>query len=110
MASEADIMIVQDNLPSEAIGEGWDEEKIGLLLDSGLSTSKVVRQWWSNRSAATAGFVNVSESGSSRSLSDIHKQALGMLKYWDDVIRLEEQEAEEEETPGRIAFHRAVRG
>lgn len=111
MASPADIIIVKDNLPPEAFANGWDDEKIELLLDSGLTTSRTVRHWWVSRASATAAFVSVSESGSSRDLSAIHKQALEMLKYWDGIIA--EEEAPEEPvvvvSDGRIAFHRIRR-
>lgn len=109
MASAADIMIVQDNLPAEALAEGWDEAKITVLLDSPMSTSRVIRQWWSYRASSTAAFVNVSESGSSRSLSDIHRQALEMLKYWDGRIAEEEAPEPPVQSDGRIAFHRLRR-
>lgn len=109
MASEADIIIVRDNLGPDSLAEDWSDFKIGLLLDSGMSTTAVIRQYWNFRAASTAAFVNISESGSSRSLSDVHKQALDMLKYWD--ARLAEENAPE--TPvtsdGRIAFHRSTR-
>lgn len=111
MASAADIIIVKDNLPPEALASGWDDAKIELLLDSGLTTSRTIRHWWSFRAGSTAAFVSVSESGSSRDLSAIHKQALDMLKYWDGVIA--DEEAPEEpavvQSDGRIAFHRIRR-
>lgn len=111
MASAAEIQIVKDNLPSRAEAEdGWDDAKIELYIDQFGGTSKTVRQYWSARAAATASFVSVSESGSSRNLSDIHKQALEMLKYWDDKVK--EEEAEEENpvvSDGRVAFHKLKR-
>lgn len=109
MASEADIMIVRDNIPSEALEEGWDDVKIGVLLDSPMTTSRVIRHWWNYRASSTASFVNVSESGSSRSLSDIHRQALEMLKYWDARIAEEEAPEPPVQSDGRIGFHRITR-
>lgn len=112
MASAGDILIVQNNLPTEAEAAGWDEAKITSYLDAGLTPSKTIREWWSFRAAATSSYVSVSESGSSRSLSDIHKQALAMLQYWDKRIAEEEKAAQEEEnaaTAGRIAFHKMKR-
>lgn len=112
MADPSDVLIVQNNLPAEAGAAGWDEEKIAALLDSGLSVLQTIREWWSYRASSTASFVSVSESGSSRSLSDIHKQALAMLQYWDKRIAEAEAAAEEEEnaaTLGHIRIHRAKR-
>jgi hypothetical protein len=81
---------VQNNLPPDAIGEGWDETKINGLVAAGTSLARIMMTYWSGRAAAYSKYVNVSESGSSRSLSDVHKQALDMLKYWSDRANREE--------------------
>lgn len=108
--AQTDLDTVKDNLPPEAASAGWDDSKITDLLAAGLTTSRVVLSWWSQRAAQTANFVNVSESGSSRSLSDVHKQAMAMLKWWTDKVQVEENPPEPEvEVHRRISFHRATR-
>lgn len=110
MATAADILVVKDNLPETAEAEGWNDTKIGTMVDALGTPSKAIRQYWSATSARTSAFVDISESGSSRSLSDVHKQAVEMLKYWDDRIAQEERDAEEPaQSDGRIAFHKATR-
>lgn len=81
---------VQNNLPPDATGEGWDEAKINSLVEAGTSLARIMMTYWSGRAAAYSKFVTVSESGSTRSLSDVHKQALDMLKYWTDRSNREE--------------------
>jgi hypothetical protein len=81
---------VKNNLPPDAEGEGWNDAKINGLISDGTSLARVMMTYWSGRAAAYSKFVNVSESGSSRSLSDVYKQALDMLKYWTDRATREE--------------------
>lgn len=109
MATAADIEKVRDNLPSVAVVDGWDDAKIESKLDGGNTTSETIRDYWSYKVANTADFVSVSESGSSRDLASIHKHAVEMLKYWDDKIRQEEEDAAAPEEVGRIAFHPVTR-
>jgi hypothetical protein len=81
---------VKNNLPPDAVGEGWDDVKITGLVETGDSLARIMMTYWSGRAAAYSKFVTVSESGSTRSLSDVHKQALDMLKYWTDRANREE--------------------
>ncbi len=99
---------VKNNLPPDAIGEGWDDDKINGLVAEGTSLERIMMTYWSGRAAATSKYVNVSESGSSRSLSDVHKQALDMLKYWTDRANRDETQAEDPKIRP-IAFRRLKR-
>lgn len=99
---------VKNNLPPEASTQGWTDEKLQAMVDAETSLNRILMTYWSSRAAATAKFVNVSESGSSRSLSDVHNNALNMLKYWTG--RAETEEGVSEAPVARtIAFHRAIR-
>lgn len=100
---------VKDNLPAEAVTQGWDDEKIQTLLTAQVSVSRILVTYWSQRAAATVNYVNVSESGSSRSLSDAHRNALEMLKYWTARAKDEEVITPEEEGIRPISFNRATR-
>lgn len=100
---------VKDNLPPEASAQGWDDARINTLLEADVSVSRILVTYWSQRAASTVNYVNVSESGSSRSLSDAHKNALDMLKYWTDRAKDEEVITPEEAGVRPIAFRRATR-
>lgn len=110
MATQEEIRAVRENLPPEATANGWDDARISADLASGKSLAKIVQSWWRHRVANTADFVNISESGSSRSLDSVYKQAMEMLKYWDDRVAKEEEEQNNpQQGRGRIAFHQATR-
>lgn len=109
MATEADRKSVQDNLPPEAASIGWNSTKIDEQLDAGNSVVRTIRDFWSFRVAQTNEMVNISESGSSRSMEDVWKHALAMLQYWDGRLKNEEQEQGSVDPRQRIAFHSATR-
>ena len=108
MATTADITWVRDNLPPEAVALGWTDERIAEAIDAETKV-KAVRAFWSFRAAQTHEFISISESGSSRSLEDVWKHALEMLKYWDG--RSDEEDASNgvEKPRASIAFHTATR-
>lgn len=110
MATEIEIRSVRENLPAEAATSGWDDVRIGGDLDAGISLNKIVQSWWAYRVSSTASFVDISESGSSRSLGSIHRNAVDMLKYWDDKVKDDEDGPNDDIGPRRrIAFHKARR-
>ena len=76
MASAADVQTVRDNT-NEPDESTFTDVYIEALVDAGsvASASAVV---WQRKAGAYAELVNVSEAGASRSLSDLHKNALTM--------------------------------
>lgn len=96
MATAAEIDEVQELLGPTASDDGWTEARIGDDLDSGLTAQQIALAYWEARMAKTSAVVNVTESGSSRSLSDIHKHATEMAKYYKGKT-----EAAEETAPRR---------
>jgi len=110
MASEADITSVKVFLPTDAEEKhGWDDEKIGTILDSFGGVPETVRTYWADRVANTARYVDVNESGSVRSLSAVYTHAVEQLKYWDDIILKENKVASNPSISfGRISNSRAV--
>ena len=87
MANADDVAQVLELLPADA---GWDETKIGEMLDAGNSIYKVMLRYWNKAAADSAKLVSISESGSSRDLSTIHRNAVAMAAYWDDKVKAEE--------------------
>jgi hypothetical protein len=84
VASEQAIAEVRENLPDDA---GWNDEKIGQVLDTfSGKVSRAVRSFWAKTAANTASLIDISESGSSRTLSKQHDNAVAQVKYWDGII------------------------
>ena len=91
----ADIDMVRDQLPPNALVLGWDDAKIQQVIDDAGSVSKAVLAFWRWRAGQTVNMIDVSESGSSRSLSTIHKHAMDMVKYWTDEVKREQDRADQ---------------
>lgn len=82
MALQPDIDAVLGTLGPTAATEGWTALKVSTLLDSGMTKDAVSLAYWESRMAATSNLVNMSESGSSRNLSDIYKNAAAQAEYF----------------------------
>ena len=112
MAEVRTVSQVADLLPVGAkVGsEAWDRVKIDSLLDEGNTVNQLMSRYWHAQAAATATMVDVSESGSSRSLSSIHENAVRMAQFWDEKVRAEEEDAAQAaNTRNSVVIHRAVR-
>jgi hypothetical protein len=107
MADMGSIDSVLANLPADASEDGWDTNRIGLLLDTGLSVAKVTLSFWAGRVAKLSTVVDVSESGSSRQLSNLFNQAKTAYDLWLEKSKLEDNPV----IPNRYraAFHKLNR-
>lgn len=94
MATQEDIDAFKMLLPSNFQDYGWDDDTIGALLDAGRSQNYMLMLYWDKVVAETAEFADMSESGSSRSLSTIHKNAVALAKVYRDLVDKEEEETE----------------
>lgn len=56
----------------------YSDQEISARLDAAVSKQALAAEIWMEKAAKYASLVNVSESGSSRNLSDLHKNALAM--------------------------------
>ena len=81
---------VQEKLPGGL--DEWDSDKINGLLAEGLSSARILNRAWLAKAAATSEMVDVSESGSSRSMSGIHQNALRMAEYWGTIADKEDDQ------------------
>lgn len=77
MAEQEEIAEVQEKLGGAETAElyEYDAAKIESLLDGGYTQNAIAAQFWEARHAATAEFIDISESGSSRGLSAVTKNA-----------------------------------
>lgn len=90
MATADAIRDVSEMLGSAAAAAGWDDTRIGADLDAGKTPNKIALQWWIYQSAKTANLTQVSESGSSRTLSDIWEHAIKMRDYFQGLVDKED--------------------
>jgi len=99
-------------LPSEsnqtALGVSWTDEQIATVFDLEGTVSKTVRAYWNSVLANTAMYMDVSESGSSRTLSQPWKNAWEMVQRWDRIVA-EEALKETREVTGSVTFGRIKR-
>ena len=82
MATVDQIAELRDLVAEPDDANGWTDEKLGNLIDASDSLNAVASQIWSRKAAMYATLVDVSESGSSRKLSDLHKNALAMGAFY----------------------------
>lgn len=77
MAEQEDISEVQEMLGGAESAEQYeyDAAKIEELLDNGYTPNAIAAQFWEARYAATSEYIDISESGSSRGLSAITRNA-----------------------------------
>ena len=85
MATAAEIqrlrMMVGD--PTE---EEFSDFKLNLILDAQAGNfNRAASEAWGMLAAGYTTLVNVSESGSTRNLGDLYKNAMTMKKYFDDA-------------------------
>jgi hypothetical protein len=73
----------------------YTDADLSALLDSASGLNSAAATIWTQKAAAAATFVNVSESGSSRSLGDLQRNALNMAQRFADA-----QEADQSTSPG----------
>lgn len=59
--------------------------QLGQIFDSAECMNQAAGMAWGRKAAGYAELVNISEAGSSRSMGDLHKNALTMSKYYFDL-------------------------
>jgi hypothetical protein len=61
---------------------GWTDEQLAAAIDVTGTLEGAAARVWSSKAATFSQLVDVSESGSSRKLSDLHKNALTMAERY----------------------------
>jgi hypothetical protein len=89
MADETQVEQVIQTLGPNAAANGWDETRVGDDLDAGLTPAAIALAWWRARVAMLADMMDVSESGSSRSLNQSFTNANAMVSYWQAQVNAE---------------------
>jgi Cdc6-like AAA superfamily ATPase len=104
MATPEDVLRLR-GLTSYTEVEPYDDPQLSDLIDA-TSIYRVASRIWNEKAASYASLVNVSESGSSRNMGDLHKNALAMAKYYKGLADEEETETPVDVT--RFARTRAI--
>jgi hypothetical protein len=103
MASTEEIASVKLYLPSDAETEyGWDDTKISNTFDTAGSLNRTLRAFWNDVANKYLLHVDISESGSSRSMGVYYDRALERIKYYDGLIA--EEDKNEQTNRIRISF------
>lgn len=71
-------------LPNDAATNGWTDEVIEERWTGGIPTT--VRKYWYDRVQDTAGYLDVPDPGGTLPITQIHRQAVEMLRLWDEWI------------------------
>lgn len=107
MATEEQVASVQRLLPSDdnqtTLGVEWDEDVVGQVFDLEGTVSKTVRAYWNAVLANTAMYMDISESGSSRQLSQPWRNAWEMVQRWDKIVA-DELAEERRSVTGSVTF------
>lgn len=77
---------VVEMLGPDAAAGGWGTARIQADLDAEKTPNQIALAWWTYRTANTVNLVSISESGSSRSLSEIHANALAMRSLYQRLV------------------------
>ena len=85
MATEDEILALREMVNEEGDCGGWDDDKLGAIIDSNETLASAAAQVWYLKAGQFANLVDVSESGSSRKLSDLRKNAVEMGNLYDGM-------------------------
>jgi hypothetical protein len=85
VAAAIDIAELRDMLNEPDDTNGWTDQKLSDLIDYWPTLNGAAASGWTAKAARYSELVNVSESGSSRSLGDLFERALKMAKYYRDL-------------------------
>ena len=105
MADPIQISEIQDLMPGG--DEDWDEAKISSYLDADKTVPECLQLFWESRASRLHTMIDISESGSSRSLSRLYDNALKLAEYWAGKVEKDKEAAKEEQADleRRISFN-----
>lgn len=71
-------------LPDDAATHGWDDDTIALRWSGGFAST--ARMYWLDRVTDTAKYLDIPDPGGTLPITQIHRQAMEMLAYWDAYL------------------------
>ena len=91
MATAEQIAEVRVKIAEPLNSEPWTDEIIEAMIDASAgSTDAVAKTVWNSKAAQVAHLVDISEGGSSRKMSDMHKNFLNIAKSFETEAGLPE--------------------
>lgn len=93
MATEDEILSLRRMVDETCVDGEWDDEALSAIIDGTDSLNAAASKVWYLKAGKAARLVDVSESGSSRKLSDISKNAREMGAYYAKADAPATQEA-----------------
>jgi len=82
MAEMTDILRLRRMVGELTDAEPWTDQVLSDMIDSVDDLNQAALEIWEAKAAASAAYVDTTESGSSRRLSQVNEQALKMLDYY----------------------------
>lgn len=95
------MLVGGDDFPDE---DGW-----AAILEREGDVNLAAAYFWEVRAGRYHGLVNISESGSTRNMGDLYKNAIAMAAYFRSKARDDIQDPGEEDPRGRTRTGRIVR-
>lgn len=90
MATEDEITELRQMVAETEDDSTWTDDELAVLIDSEDSLNAAASKVWYLKAGRAASLVDVAESGSSRKLSDIRKNAMEMGAYYKAADEAEE--------------------
>lgn len=82
MALADDVALAREYINELNDDNGWTDLRIATFVEAADNLHLAAADMWAVKAGTYVGLVNVSESGSSRSLSDLLRQAQEMERYY----------------------------
>lgn len=86
MASPEDIERLRRLVGESVDAEPWTDLVLAAIIDDTPDLNTAALEVWEAKAAAAASFVDVTESGSSRRMSQMHDQALKMAAHYRGLL------------------------
>jgi hypothetical protein len=82
MASEDQIAQLRQMVAEPDDSNGWDDDRLAAIIDDNETLNAAASAVWNLKAGEYATLVDVSESGSSRKLGDLRKNAMEMGAFY----------------------------
>jgi hypothetical protein len=82
MAEAVDIARLRRLIGEAEDTEPWTDAVLAAIIDDAIDLNTAALEVWESKAAEFASFVDTTESGSSRRMSQMHEQALKMVAHY----------------------------
>jgi len=86
MATEADIERLRRLIGEEEDTEPWTDLVLSDMIDDAPDLNTAALEVWESKMATAAGYVDTTESGSSRKMSQLQEQAARMVAHFRNLV------------------------